>query len=93
VDAPAGSVVFTHCGILHAGSRNKLPSTRVFVSCYINRVGLPVRDVQQGQVRSYACCCSIRARRSALLCLQNHRPPPPAAAAISRTTGSRTRAP
>ncbi len=51
VDAPAGSVVFTHCGVLHAGSINQLLSTRFFISCYINRVGLPVRDVQQGPVR------------------------------------------
>eukprot|EP01043_Picozoa_sp_COSAG02_P068288 COSAG02_NODE_11285_length_1754_cov_1.717825_2_plen_83_part_00 len=50
--APAGSVVFTHCGVLHAGSLNQLPSTRFFISCYINRVGLPVRDVQQGPVRA-----------------------------------------
>ena len=51
VEAPAGSVVFTHCGILHAGSVNRLPTTRFFISCYINRVGLPVRDIQQGPVR------------------------------------------
>ena len=51
VEAPAGSVVFTHCGILHAGSINRLPTTRFFISCYINRVGLPVRDIQQGSVR------------------------------------------
>ena len=51
VEAPAGSVVFTHCGILHAGSMNRLPATRFFISCYINRVGLPVRDIQQGPVR------------------------------------------
>ena len=65
MDAPAGSVVFTHCGVLHAGSLNQLPSTRLFISCYINRVGLPVRDLQQGAVRRpqrnkapCVCCAS-----------------------------------
>ena len=48
VTAPAGSVVFTHCGVLHTGSVNRTDRTRFFVSCYVNRVGLPVRDVQQG---------------------------------------------
>ena len=48
VSAPAGSVIFTHCGLYHSGSLNLRPSTRYFISCYINRLGLPVRDVQSG---------------------------------------------
>ena len=39
VAAPAGSVVFTHCGVYHSGSINLRPSTRYFVSCYLNRLG------------------------------------------------------
>ena len=60
VEAPAGSVVFTHCGILHAGSVNRLPATRFFISCYINRVGLPVRDIQQGPVCCESCILACR---------------------------------
>ena len=62
VSAPAGSVVFTHCGILHSGSHNSRPETRYFVSCYINRLGLPVRDVQQGALVE-AKLAQARARR------------------------------
>jgi len=62
VSAPAGSVVFTHNGILHSGSHNSRPDTRYFVSCYINRLGLPVRDVQQGALVE-AKLAQARARR------------------------------
>ena len=62
VSAPAGSVVFTHCDILHSGSHNSRPETRYFVSCYINRLGLPVRDVQQGALVE-AKLAQARARR------------------------------
>jgi hypothetical protein len=67
VRAPAGSVVFTHCGVLHAGSANCTRRTRYFVSCYLNRVGLPVRDIQQGELVEKTAATAARHRNRRVL--------------------------
>ena len=65
VSAPAGSVIFTHCGLYHSGSLNLRPSTRYFISCYINRLGLPVRDVQSGALVQAKIITSLQVRMRA----------------------------
>jgi hypothetical protein len=44
----AGSVVFTHCSLLHTGTPNISGKPRYFFSTYYNRVGLPTRDNHKG---------------------------------------------